>query len=55
MKLETENIDYNIINKMNKHLNDFKSYGYEINREELYKKYQKNIQKKMIKIRGEKI
>ena len=53
IKLDTANIDKN--NKLNNR-EDFKTYGYELTPEELYKLYQKELQKcKRIKIRGEKI
>ena len=51
IKLDTANIDNN---KINIKKEDFKTYGYEMTPEELYKIYQKNIQKRMIKIHKEK-
>ena len=52
IKLDTTNVDNN--NKINFKKEDFKTYGYEMTPEELYKIYQKNNQKRMIKIRKEK-
>ena len=54
IKLDTANVDNNNSNKINYKKEDFKTYGYEMTPEELYKIYQKNNQKRMIKIRKEK-